>query len=85
MSAVWEPRGNLQKVIDVINESATALDNNNEAWRWMFNTRCKYIELRIDMRDGAFILKDREGTRISLEELKAQKNRISAGTIKLGE
>jgi len=34
-------------------------------WHWFANTRCKYIELRIDMRDLGCILRDREGVRIS--------------------
>jgi len=33
-------------------------------WVWMENPQCKYIELRIDMRDGGCIIKDREGNRI---------------------
>jgi hypothetical protein len=34
-------------------------------WHWFENTRCKYIELRIDMRDLGCIIKDREGQRIT--------------------
>lgn len=41
-------------------------------WHWPMNTRCKYISLRIDMRDGAFVLLDRDGKRITLEQLRWQ-------------
>jgi hypothetical protein len=34
-------------------------------WQWFSNTRCKYIELRIDMRDLGCIIRDREKVRIS--------------------
>ena len=41
-------------------------------WNWCENTQCKYIELRIDMRDGGCIVKDREGKRIDPETLRKQ-------------
>lgn len=41
-------------------------------WMWYANPKCKYIGLRIDMRDGGCILTDRDGKRISLQELAAQ-------------
>ncbi len=41
-------------------------------WWWCNNTRCKYIELRIDMRDGACIIKDRDGNRIDPADLRSQ-------------
>jgi hypothetical protein len=41
-------------------------------WHWYENTRCKYIELRIDMRDLGCIIKDREGLRITLQTLAYQ-------------
>lgn len=34
-------------------------------WYWGANSRCKYIEIRIDTRDGGCILYDRERVRIS--------------------
>lgn len=51
------------------------LENTKEqltGWQWIKNSRCKYIELRIDMRDGGFIIKDRDGKRISFDQLKYQ-------------
>lgn len=41
-------------------------------WHWPMNTRCKYVELRVDMRDGGCIIKDREGKRITPAELAYQ-------------
>lgn len=40
------------------------------AWSRTPGYSCKYIDVRIDMRDGGFIVKDRDGKRISLEQLK---------------
>ena len=34
-------------------------------WYWGANSRCKYIEIRLDTRDGGCILYDRERVRIS--------------------
>ncbi|HRT59261.1 MAG TPA: hypothetical protein P5038_21750 [Candidatus Paceibacterota bacterium] len=41
-------------------------------WVWMENPACKYIELRIDMRDGGCLIKDREGNRINPADLRKQ-------------
>lgn len=43
-------------------------------WKWSDNPgwRAKYVNIRIDMRDGGFILEDRDGKRISLEQIKRQ-------------
>ena len=43
-------------------------------WQWFSNSRCKYIELRIDMREGGCILKDREGKRIDVADFAKQVN-----------
>lgn len=43
-------------------------------WYWGSNSRCKYIELRIDTRDGGCILRDRESVRISPAQLAKQLN-----------
>ena len=44
-------------------------------WGWFANTRCKYVDLRIDTRRGAFALLDRDGNKITLEELNHQYGR----------
>ena len=41
-------------------------------WHWFKNTKCKYVELRVDMRDGGCIIKDREGKRIDPKDLAFQ-------------
>lgn len=41
-------------------------------WSWIKNSDCKYISLRFDMRDGAFVILNRDKTRITFEELKKQ-------------
>lgn len=41
-------------------------------WTWAKNNRCKYINIRIDMRDGGFVLLNRDGERISLKQLQWQ-------------
>lgn len=44
----------------------------NLYWSWAKNIRCKYVSLNFDMRDGAFTLRDGQGHRISLDQLKWQ-------------
>ena len=41
-------------------------------WKWVFNRRCKYITVRIDMRDGKCVIMDRDGKEITPEELEKQ-------------
>jgi hypothetical protein len=41
-------------------------------WSWAKNMNCKYLNVRIDMRDGGFVLKNDKGQRISLDALKWQ-------------
>ena len=62
----WIP---VEKVIDVV---AKATNKNDRQWEWLANSKCKYISVRIDMRDGACVIKDRDGNSINLEELEYQ-------------
>ena len=41
-------------------------------WSWAYNPNCKYINIRIDMRDGGFTLSNDTDGRINLERLKWQ-------------
>ena len=41
-------------------------------WQWVYNSECKYVDLRVDMRDGGCIIKNREGKRIPPHKLKHQ-------------
>ena len=45
---------------------------NSKEWTWAANQRCKYLNLRVDMRDGHCLIKDRHNQTITLEELKHQ-------------
>ena len=38
-------------------------------WQWYANSKCKYVELRVDMRDGGCLIKDRNGNRIDPKDL----------------
>jgi len=38
-------------------------------WQWYKNTDCKYVDLRIDMRDGGCIIRNGSGKRISPGQL----------------
>lgn len=60
---------NFDEVVGVINRMRQGL------WMWVWNTRCKYIELRIDMRDGHCIIRDKDGKRITVEQLQYQLER----------
>jgi hypothetical protein len=60
---VWD---NVADVLPVL-ESAKA-----GKWKWVYNSNCKYIELRVDMRDGGCIITNREGVRINPEDLAYQ-------------
>lgn len=63
MAGQWIP---LSLVMEVIEEAK--LGN----WTWCNNSPCKYIELRIDMRDTGCLIKDRDGNQITLDQLKFQ-------------
>lgn len=57
--------------LDAFVSAIKRLSADDSNWSWARNTRCKYIELRFDMRDGGFVMCDREG-RISIPELEWQ-------------
>jgi len=41
-------------------------------WSWTRNSQCKYLNIRIDMRDLSFLLEDRHGNEITIEQLNEQ-------------
>ena len=55
-------------IFDIVEKSA----KRDGSWSWARNMQCKYIDLRIDMRDGHCILKDRDGNEIPLSKLEYQ-------------
>ena len=65
----WENRPDANEVLKFI---AKISDNNNHEWSWARNSKCKYVSVRFDMRDGGFVLLDRNGSRITFEQLKYQ-------------
>jgi hypothetical protein len=60
---VWD---HIDDVLPVLEAARTG------RWSWLENSMCKYIELRIDMRDGGCVIKDRDGKRIEPEQLRHQ-------------
>jgi len=60
----WTP---LEELMDGIREVT-----NDHNWRWAANMPCKYISIRIDMRDKHALLLDRDGEPITIEQLKRQ-------------
>ena len=38
-------------------------------WNWYLNTKCKYVGLRVDMRDGGCLIMDSDGNRIDPKDL----------------
>ena len=41
-------------------------------WHWYENPQCKYVELRVDMRTGACLIRNRDGQRIDPKDLARQ-------------
>ena len=67
--AEWLP------VLQVIRAIEIAKDNG---WDWCNNTRCKYVEIRIDMRTDDCLIKDRDGKIINLTEMLFQHGKEKA-------
>jgi hypothetical protein len=68
---IWHDLPELPEWISTIQE----LTSKDSDWSWAKNHECKYIDIRIDMRDGGFVVLSREGDdgrRICLEHLKWQ-------------
>jgi len=59
----WYHRCSLQRLFFTITSAI-----NRNAWLNVVNT--KYIEVRIDMRDGAFLIKDSNGDLMTEEQVK---------------
>lgn len=57
-----------QAVADTVNLAV------KQEWSWIRNWNCKYVSIRIDMRSGHCVLVDKDGSRISIEQLKYQYN-----------
>lgn len=84
----WHNKSEFMAFVETINKLATDYDTligplvrhvdelpeeeKEPKWSWAYNHNCKYINLRIDMRDGAFTMTNNEGERINLKQLKWQ-------------
>jgi len=65
LNNIWD---SIDDVLPII-EAARKKDGT---WTWAMNTKCKYIKLQIDMRDGGCIIMNRDGERINPEDLAYQ-------------
>jgi len=45
---------------------------SNRKWTWRYNIKAKYINLRIDTRDGTCEIKDRNGDIMTLKDMLSQ-------------
>lgn len=61
--------------IDELKDTIALIEQMAEhggTWQWWKNPECKYVSIRIDMRDGGFIILGRDGKRISLADIQYQ-------------
>lgn len=58
----------IERFLEVL-EKARAHDGS---WSWVFNTRCKYVTVRVDMRTGDCIFSDRAGAPVTLDDILKQ-------------
>lgn len=63
----WHSIQDIDELISIIKQCATCPDFT---WSWSRDFSLKYISVKIDMRDGGFLILDREGTRIDLDRIK---------------
>lgn len=56
--------------IDDVNKVLQRMKDND--WSWARNYTCKYIDVRIDMRDGGAIIWDNDGNRVGPDALNWQ-------------
>lgn len=59
----WDNIDDFIKVLELMRDNK---------WNWAQNSRCKYVNLRVDMRDGGCIIKDKNGVRIAPKTLEYQ-------------
>ena len=62
-----------ENIWDHINDFLEVYKKSKQGnWIWWKNNKCKYVELRIDMRNGDCIIRDRDGRRINPKDLEYQ-------------
>lgn len=55
-----------------VGDKILELSSESSSWTWAYNSQCKYVDVRVDMRDGHCILVDRHGNPIKLDDLERQ-------------
>lgn len=68
---IWHDREEFDTFIAKIKSLSNENDPDRQ-WCWAYNSECKYLDIRIDMRDGGFILTNRTNKRINLAQLEWQ-------------
>ncbi len=52
---------------------------NDPEWSWVRNMDCKYVEIRVDTRDNHCVIRARDGSAITLEDLQYQYSEDTPG------
>lgn len=60
LAARWRPPAEVLRALSAMRRSG---------WSWTRNTRCKYVDVRIDTRSGRCFVMDRDGKFITLDQL----------------
>lgn len=71
---MWIDKADWQKALE------TVLHGDFDVWTWCRNSDCKYINVRIDTRDGAAWITDNNDKEIALDDLLFQHR--SDGSVK---
>jgi hypothetical protein len=67
----WSARG--YRLADLMATLQRIAGNDWDDWTWCRNTRCKYVTLQIDTRDGGYVhIRDRDGNTLTIEDLARQ-------------
>jgi len=72
---IWDSLDDVLPIIARALQDKVGRKASGEYWTWVRNPKCKYIDLRIDMRDGGCLLTNRDGQRINPEDLAYQYGR----------
>lgn len=62
---IWDSLEDFLDVVAMVKEGK---------WRWAYNPKFKYVNLRIDMRDGGCLILDNDGNRVDPKDLRFQYN-----------